>query len=534
MILKNLSISATALLLALISSGQSKQPKNDGKIEVVFLQLNDIYEISPLDHGRTGGVARLATIRKELLKHNPSVYTVLAGDFLSPSAMGTILYDTAARKKIAGMQMVESLGAAGVNLVTFGNHEFDISPNELTTPINQSSFDWISSNVKIKDPAGAKPFTKTVNHKQEPVPATKIISFRDKDGTRVNIGLFALTIKTEETDPQKPRYEMYEDYFAAAQKAIEELRGKCHFIIAVTHLSIRTDKELARRFPEIKLIIGGHEHINSYDTVGHTIIAKADANVRSVYIHELNYEVKTKALRVKSRLLVVNNAIEEDSNTKQIVDKWNNQSYNLLHNQGFEPCRIIDSLAEPLDGREVTVRTEQTNLCQFIGESMREALAETSDCSLFNGGTIRLDDMLAGYITEYDIFRVLPFENKIVIKNMQGYFIDSLLKTNYKREKDGSFLQYSGITQSDTSYLINGKNLYHDTTWYKVAMNFYLAAGFQPGLDIIGKYGPPANTSPQLIISTNDMKNALIEMFRRKNKTTGKVWPGNNAKIPCY
>src|SRR6059058_1223061 len=109
-------------LCVLQVSSQSKK-KNDGKIQVIFLQLNDIYEISPLDHGKIGGAARVATIRNELKKINPLTYTILAGDFLSPSAMGTLKY---AGKTIAGTQMVETLNAAGVDLVTFGNHEFDI------------------------------------------------------------------------------------------------------------------------------------------------------------------------------------------------------------------------------------------------------------------------------------------------------------------------------------------------------------------------------------------------------------------------
>jgi hypothetical protein len=44
---------ASCLLMAGVA-GQRKQLKNDGRIEVTLLQLNDIYEISPLDHGKIG------------------------------------------------------------------------------------------------------------------------------------------------------------------------------------------------------------------------------------------------------------------------------------------------------------------------------------------------------------------------------------------------------------------------------------------------------------------------------------------------
>ena len=47
---------------------------NDGKyIQWTFLQLNDVYEMLPLDEGRKGGLARVAHLRqllkKKILKH---------------------------------------------------------------------------------------------------------------------------------------------------------------------------------------------------------------------------------------------------------------------------------------------------------------------------------------------------------------------------------------------------------------------------------------------------------------------------------
>ncbi|HXG01695.1 MAG TPA: hypothetical protein VNL69_12945, partial [Bacteroidota bacterium] len=58
-------------------------------VDVTLLQLNDVYEISPLENGAYGGLARVATIRKHLLRENPNTFTFLAGDFISPSAIGT-------------------------------------------------------------------------------------------------------------------------------------------------------------------------------------------------------------------------------------------------------------------------------------------------------------------------------------------------------------------------------------------------------------------------------------------------------------
>lgn len=57
-------------------------------VQWTFLQMNDVYELKPLGDGKKGGMARVATIRKLLLKENPHTITVIAGDIVSPSALG--------------------------------------------------------------------------------------------------------------------------------------------------------------------------------------------------------------------------------------------------------------------------------------------------------------------------------------------------------------------------------------------------------------------------------------------------------------
>ena len=81
------------LLVVCISCGTTKKVsslKDDGKIEIVVLQINDDYEIAPLPGDDLGGLARVATLKKQLIKENPNTIMVLAGDFVSPSVIGTL------------------------------------------------------------------------------------------------------------------------------------------------------------------------------------------------------------------------------------------------------------------------------------------------------------------------------------------------------------------------------------------------------------------------------------------------------------
>src|SRR3954471_20518967 len=72
---------------------RNAQQKDDGKIELNFVQINDVYEIAPLSGGREGGVARIATLKKQWLQKNPNTFLVIAGDFVSPSVYNSLQYN---------------------------------------------------------------------------------------------------------------------------------------------------------------------------------------------------------------------------------------------------------------------------------------------------------------------------------------------------------------------------------------------------------------------------------------------------------
>ncbi len=102
---------------------------NDGKyLPWTILQLNDVYEMLPLDQQWKGGLARVVRVRQLLLQENPLTFTILAGDFLSPSALSQAKVNGTA---LNGKQMISSFNTLELDFVTFGNHEFDLSQSEL-------------------------------------------------------------------------------------------------------------------------------------------------------------------------------------------------------------------------------------------------------------------------------------------------------------------------------------------------------------------------------------------------------------------
>src|SRR5204862_8025934 len=113
---------------------------------VTFLQINDVYSTIPIDGA--GGLARLATIKQRLKDAGRTPFLVLAGDFLSPSVASSVF---------KGEQMIAALNAAGLDLATLGNHEFDFGDDVLIERMKLATFQWVVSNVidtKTNKPIG--------------------------------------------------------------------------------------------------------------------------------------------------------------------------------------------------------------------------------------------------------------------------------------------------------------------------------------------------------------------------------------------
>ncbi|PSM47570.1 bifunctional metallophosphatase/5'-nucleotidase [Chroococcidiopsis sp. CCALA 051] len=438
-------------------------------VEITLLHLNDVYEIAPVDGGKRGGLARVATLRQELLSQNPRTYTVLAGDAFSPSALGTAKVNG---KPLAGQHMVAVMNAVGFDYATFGNHEFDLAESEFFQRLKESQFKWISSNVRDNQ---GKSFPG--------VAESQILNVKSDRGTVIRVGLIGLTI-----DSNKQKYVSYAEPIQAARTQVAALKGQVDFIVALTHLNLAQDQKLAAEVPEIDLILGGHEHENIQQWRGEdfTPLFKADANARSVYIHNLRYDIETKKLVVDSQLQSVTEAIPEDPRVAKVVNAWIEKAYQGFRAEGFAPEEAIATTNIALDGLESSVRNRATNLTALIAQAMlREAYQ--ADLAIFNSGSIRIDDVIPpGRITQYDIIRVLPFGGKVLAVEMKGSLLEKVLEQGQANRGTGGFLQTANVSKKADigTWMINGEPLEKDKN-YRVAINDFLMSGQEQGLEFL-------------------------------------------------
>jgi len=472
--LKHLYIYCLLLLLAVsckTTQTVTSEPKEDGIITLKFVQVNDVYEIAPLSGGKYGGMARVAYVTDSIRKENPNTYLFMAGDFLNPSLLGTIKVDG---ERLRGRQMIEVMNAMGFSLVTFGNHELDLDEDDLQKRLDESNFQWTSANVSQVTETGNRPFSVTRGIGNIKIPDSYTLTVSDKDGTKVRLGFLSVTISSNPRD-----YVHYGDIYSEAEKAHNELKPKTDVIIGLTHLKIDQDIEMAKKFPDIPLIMGGHEHNNMLVPQGGTIIAKADANAKTVYIHTLTYNSNTSTVVIDSKLLPIDEKTPSNPEVAIIVDRWNKVLENKIQEVIEDPNEIIFYADPPLDGTDSASRGIQTNLGGIITQAMSFSFNNEVDASIVNGGSIRLDDMLSGDVTSIDIFRVLPFGGSVVKVDITGELLIEVLNYGKAHGGTGAYLQRHNIDESKSGgWLINEEPIAGGKRYYTVAFSDFLLKGY--------------------------------------------------------
>jgi 2',3'-cyclic-nucleotide 2'-phosphodiesterase (5'-nucleotidase family) len=452
-------------------------------IEFTILQLNDVYEISPLDGGRAGGMARVAALRKQLLEVNPNLITIMDGDYLNPSLIGSLKCKFGEKgnekeDRINGRQMVETMNALGVDYAIFGNHEFDLKYKDLNARNNESKFQLIASNVL--DTTGGKPRPFQQNGKD--IPKYLVHTFKSSRGTLLKVGLIGLTINSNPVN-----YADYLDPVMEGRKAIDAVKKESDLVLGLTHLAMDEDVALAGEITDMPLVFGGHEHVNMSRKVGNVSIWKADANAKSVYIHWCKYNTKTQKLSSYSQLMPITNLLPEDDSVAKVVLGWESFANTCMEKQGYKPNVVIYNTSEPLDGRDESTRYRQTNLGGIIADAFQKADVG-AELAFFNSGSIRLDDQLTGDIKQKQILGTLPFGGGIVKGIMQGdslrKFLDAGLAESIKG--NGAYQQLSSNVRvpEPGSYYINEEPL-EGSRNYSVVTPRFLANGGEPALEFI-------------------------------------------------
>jgi 5'-nucleotidase len=404
-----------------------------------ILQINDVYKIEGLEAGAVGGLARVRTLRKRLEAEGRPVLVLHAGDLLYPSVMSKYLR---AQPMIHVLNLLDGDAAAfDPNMfVVFGNHEFDDrDPGTLLGRIAQSDFAWISSNTRYRSVKAApgEPFSKRLENLRDVVV---------KDLGGVKVGIFGLTIDSQPRDYVAYEYEPA-DRRAAVTRALDRLRAeKAVAVIALTHQDLEEDERLAREFPAVGLVVGGHEHFFLRRKVGPTWITKADADATSVIVHDVRISSEG-ALSDEFQRVPLGASVEKDPAVdEQVRASLAELAAAVKAQTGRELTEVVGETESLLEGVEPAVRGRETALGNFLTDVIRDRMK--ADLGFVNGGAIRINDNIPpGPIRNYDLEGIFYFDNSVVSFEITGADLVDLLRTSVSKVHagHGRFLQVSGI-----------------------------------------------------------------------------------------
>ena len=491
------SFALVLILAAIFSIAAQQNPQCN--VKVTLLQVNDVYQFIPVDQGTTGGLARVVTLKKSIQQQNPNTLFLMAGDTISPSVESITL---------KGVQMIEAWNIAGLDYATFGNHEFDFGPDVLRERIKESKFGWIAANVI--DLKTGKPFGD--------VPPYVIREFNG-----VKVGLFGLVLpETKTTSRPGPDVE-FRSPCETAKQMVSELHAQgVKAVVALTHLSMREDKEVAR-CADVDVIIGGHEHTLLESHSGHAPIFKMTADARELGQIDLNISQTTGEVEsIDWKIIPVDGKTKEDPQFTVVYRKYGNLLAQL--------AKPVGRSAVSLDARSAENRTRETNVGNLVTDSFRKALG--AEIALMNGGSVRADALIpAGRISIRDVLAILPFKNKLVKIEITGATLQAALEHSVSRTapgaEPGQFLQVSGVqftfdaSKSPGSRVsnvkVNGLPL-NETRKYTLATSTYIALDGGDGYTMFK--GSPVVLDPDRAPVDSD---ALKRMFASGRAISPKV-----------
>jgi 5'-nucleotidase len=343
---------------------------------------------------------------------------MLAGDFLGGSVASTVF---------KGEQMIAALNAAGLDFATLGNHEFDFGIDTLLARMSEAKFQWVVSNVVDRQTGrpvgGAAPYV-------------------IRTAGPLKVGILGLCIRSEGILPAMfDRLDFVEPDEAVARYLPDLKREGVNVVVLLTHLRYQEDRELTDRFPEVDVIVGGHEHYPLTGVWGQTLVSKAGSDARFVARIDLDTRGAKRVDRY-FELIPVTGAVKDDPATLDVVNTWEAKLGPALDH-------VLGTTSVPLDARSRVLRLGENALGDFFADTIRHRAG--AEIAIMNSGGIRGNRVYpAGPITGRLLLEMHPFGNVICEIAVTGRVLLEALENGVTQLPDyanaGKFPQISGFT----------------------------------------------------------------------------------------
>ena len=412
------------------------------RVTITVLQTSDLHaNVLPWNYARgetaDWGLARVATRVREVRKRSKHVLLLDGGDTIQGAPAGWL---EARRPKGGPHFMAAAMNALRYDAMVVGNHEFNFGLEVLRRAQKDSSFPWLSANTRNAAGGG---------------PAFPEYVVKTLGGVRVGVlGLTTPNIPGWEPEANRPGLS-WESPVETAKRLVPVLKEteRCDVVVVLFHSGLEVDPatgetngtdyenhvvRLAKSVPGVDLILTGHSHRRLPLTRVHgvpvtqpgrwgEVLARVDLVVERVM-------GIARVVEARGELLPSDGSVAVDAEVAAIAGPPHERALAYLD----EP---IATAAGPFPADRA--RLEDSALLDLINETQLAATgAQLSMTSLL---PFRHDGWKAGPVTVRDVYSVYPFENQLVVVEIDGARLRALLEhaaTFYESAewKDGRLL----------------------------------------------------------------------------------------------
>lgn len=476
---------AMAMVLSLTVTSFAADTAADAKAEMagktVILHTNDV-------HGAVEGYAYIAQLKADYEAKGAEVILVDAGDF----SQGTTYVSST-----KGADAVTMMNAAGYDVVTLGNHEFDYGYAQLKENMSKAKFKVVCADVFNED--GTPIFD--ANY-----------TYTTKSG--VKVGFFGMETPETQTKANPAlikglTFATGDAFTKATADQVAALKD-ADVVICLAHLGVDAESapyrstDLYAAVKGIDFIVDGHSHtVMTKGEKGEPIqsTGTAFANIGVIVIDDASKKIESNSL-VEIKEDTAKDATVAAA-AKTIVDRVDKE-YGVV----FAKSEVTLNGAKAPNGN----RDSETNNGDLITDAMlwkvmqnKEGLTVDADhvVAITNGGGIRAA-IKPGDVTKKDINTVLPFGNTVAVIYVTGAELLEALEASTYSLPVGGFPQVAGInftlstavaydanaeTYPASTYYgpksinrvvinsINGKEFKADDTYAVVTNNFVAGGG---------------------------------------------------------
>ena len=389
---------------------------------VTILFTNDAHTHVDNKKGRGLRYSQIARLKKACAEKEPT-FLVDAGDYLQGTAYGA--FD-------GGEQIVGLMNAAGYDVATVGNHEFDFHATNLQARVRQAKFPIVSCNAWRRTAAEG-----------EKTPALAAYAVLTNKG--VSVAFVGLTVPNTVVSESPGNFRDFaggfqgwgfwgypesaaDELYARVQAAVDAARAWApDYVVLLGHAGMLDELKPYRSYDIVAhtsgydCFIDGHSHTENARAVvtnklgREVVVAQSGSFLATVGRLELAKGELPRSVLLKSVEHADAEVVRLEERLIGTLDQWLSEK---LADLGFDlPAK---SLA---DGTWI-VRTRAAAIGDLEADAFywyanRDGKAPGADLAIVHGGGIR-DGLTAGAVTLKEAASINPFLNEMLVVEMRG------------------------------------------------------------------------------------------------------------------